>query len=323
MKRFLVALVVAFITLVAVNLAMGKETKYPNKPITFIIPYGTGGMTDLTARMITEQMKPLVGQPMIIVNKPGASGMIGLKELLRAKPDGYTLAFTTVMPFPAPYFKKMEPFDMEAFKYVGSYMPQERVILAQNDAPYRTWPEFIEYVRKNPGKVTFGAGGANWTIEVMKSVAIKEGGLKMRYVLFKSGGDAASAILGGHVDLVETGVGTAAYQAARAGKLRILVGLGAGSIPNFPDVPNLADLGYPFLASNEYGILLPGGVSESIRQYWEDQLRRVMEDPVFLRKMLDIGFVPRFLPGREWKRKCITLTSSVPELLKYNKTLKE
>ncbi len=294
---------------------------YPTKPVTIIIPWGTGGMTDVSNRMLAEKLKVELGQPIVIINKAGASGIIGLSAGLSKKPDGYTIiGGPMTAALTSPYFQDAEPFDIDKIKFVGSYMPQERVLFAQMDAPYKTFEEFLTYVKEHPGEVSVGSGGAQWSLEIMKSIAVKEG-LKMKYVMFKSGGAASTAILGRHVDVAETGVGTPAYQAAREDKLRILVDLSLESVPNFPDVKNLKELGYPFQTVVEYGWVVHGDVPEEIRQRLEDALQKIMQDPELVENMKKIGFVPRFLSAAEYEKISRDAVTSIPELAEYNKAL--
>jgi len=322
MRRCMAVLMVIFIMLSIGSLAIGAEEKYPTRPVTFIITSGIGGMTDASARLLADKMKKIIGQPIAVVNRPGGGGLVGLNAFLAKKTDPYTLCVTTTTHLNAPPFLKAKPLDMNEFSFVGSYMPQERVLFAQANAPYNTLEEFIDYVKKHPGKVSAGSGNCIWALEVIKSIAVKEG-LDMNYILFKSGADASSNILGGHVDVAETGVGTPAFQAARAGKLKIIVDLGSGTVPYFPEVENVIDKGYPFCSRIEYGIVMHAGVSEKIRQYWEDVLRRVMEDPDLLQKFLNLGLVPRFLPGTLWEKVAIRDVNMAYDLVEYNKALEK
>jgi tripartite-type tricarboxylate transporter receptor subunit TctC len=295
---------------------------YPTKPITIIVPWGAGGMSNLSTRMLGEQVKNILGQPIVYINKPGASGIIGLKALKSAKPDGYTLASGALtLGFTSPYFLDAEPFKVDDFTYIGSYMPQERVLFTTPDKPYKTWDEFIAYSKKNPGEVSVGSGGAQWALEVMKSIAKKEN-IKWKYVMFKSGGAGSSAILGGHVDVCETGTGTPAYQAARKGKLRVLVDLGTDKVPFFPDIKNMKDLGYTFSTMLEYGWAMPKGVPEEIRAKLENALKTVMQDKALMEKMGQTGFTPRFVTGAGYKKIVQGAIDDTPALQNYVKDVK-
>jgi len=297
-------------------------TDYPNKPITIIVPWGAGGMSNVSTRMLGERMKTILGQPIVYVNKPGASGVIGLNAVKSAKPDGYTIASGGLtLAFTAPFFFDTDKFAADDFDYVGSYMPQERVLFTTPDKPYKTWKEFIAYSKAHPGEISVGSGGAQWALEVMKSIARQEN-IQWKYVMFKSGGEASSAILGGHVDVCETGTGTPAYQSARQGKLRVLVDLGADKVPFFPDVKNMRDLGYQFSTLLEYGMVLPKGVPEEIRAKLESALRTVMQDKDLMEQMGETGFTPRFVNGDGYRQIVQEALSATPALQQYVKDVK-
>jgi len=321
MKKFFVVLT-AFFMIIGIFSNAAIADDYPSKPVTIIVPWGAGGMSNVSTRMLGEKMKTILGQPIVYINKPGASGVVGLQALKRAKSDGYTLASGPMtLALTSPYFLDSPPFAIDDFVYIGSYMPQERVLFTTLDKPYKTWGEFIAYSKKNPGKVSVGSGGAQWALEVMKSIAKKEG-LKWKYVMFKSGGAASSAILGGHVDVCETGTGTPAYQSARKDKLRVLVDLGADKVPFFPKTKNMKDLGYPFSTMLEYGMVFPKGVPEAIRTKLEKALKTVMQDKALMETMGKTGFTPRFVTGEEYKKIVAGAVQSIPPLREFTKDVK-
>lgn len=323
MKRAMIILAVVLLTgAMAMGCPPVVEVEYPTRTITFIVPYSPGGMTDVSARMLAAEMEQIVGRPIIITNIPGAGGVVGSRTFVDMQTDPYTLLVSPSMALNTPLFIGAEPFDLDKLSFVGSYMPQERVLFAPIDAPFATFEEFIDYVARNPGEVSVGAGGSAWALEVMKAIAVVEG-LDMTYVLFPGGAPASAAILGAHIDVTETGVGTAAFHAAKAGDLRILVNLGRWTVPHFPEVKNVLEKGYPFATDVEYGILMHGGVPEAIRQFWEDTLRTVMGDPEMVKKMEDVGFTPRFLPGSEWEKVVRDAIAAVPALKEFNKALEE
>lgn len=296
---------------------------YPQKPVTMIVPWGAGGMAGISSRMLAEKFKTILGQPVVVVNKPGAGGITGLRTVATAKPDGYTIgsgAMTSA--FTSPFFLDAKPFDFSQFKFVGGYMPQERVLFTTPDKPYKTWDEFIAYAKAHPGEVSVGSGAAQWALEVIKSVAVKEG-LKFKYVMFASGGEASSALLGGHVDVCETGTGTPAYQSAREGKLLVLGNLGAETVPFFPDVKNVLDYGYPYSTLIEYGIVVPAGVPEEIRAKLEETLRTAMQDQTLIENMTQMGFTPKFVTGAEYEDVCKKAVDSIPAIVNFNKALEQ
>ena len=322
MKKFIVMLIVFCFVLSIGNLAITAEEKYPTKPIILLVPYGAGGMGDTTARLIADKIKHILGQPVVVQNKKGAAGIVGTTHFLREKADGYTVLILCSDAIIVPLFQgEKEPLDPGKFKYIGSYMSQERVLFAQMDAPYKTWEEFVAYVKEHPGELTFGSGCDLWATAIMKSVAVKDG-LKMKYVVFDSGADGSAAILGRHVNVCETGVGTPAYQAAKAGKLRILIDLSSGTVPGFPDVQNVLDKGYPFAETMSYGIVLRAETPEYIREIWENAFKTVMQDAELIDKMEKLGLTPEFVDGQGYEKVCRGVLS-VKDLLEYIKVLEE
>ena len=294
---------------------------YPNKPVTFLVPWGTGGMTDVTARLLAEKFRGELGQPVLVVNKPGANGAIGLKYALSQKADGYTVVLGPVTDaLSNSYFQDSESINVKDLSFAGGYLPQERVLYTTPDKPYKTFPEFIDYAKKNPGQISAGSGGSQWALEIVKSIAVKDG-LKMKYVMFKSGGEASTAILGKHVDICETGTGTPAFQAARGGKLNLLVNLGSGTVPYFPNAKSVKQLGYPYISVVYYGFSLRAGTPEDIRKKLEDTLKKILQDPEVKEKTLQMGLTPQFADGKAYEKIVTEAVSSVPELLKYNKAV--
>jgi tripartite-type tricarboxylate transporter receptor subunit TctC len=323
MRRGIIALLAALAAWSSGGACALAADTYPSRSITFVVPWGAGGMTDVTARLFAEKFKEELGQPVLVTNKPGASGILGLKYALSQKADGYTVVVGPMTEaLASPYFQGAEPYDIKDLSFVASYMPQERVLFTTPDKPYKTFQEFIEYARKHPGEISVGSGGAQWALEVLKSIAVKEG-LKLKYVMFKSGGEASTAILGKHVDVCETGTGTPAYQAAREGKLTLLVDLGSEAVPFFPEARNAKQLGYPFSTVVEYGLAVRAGTPEPVRKRLEDTLRKVVTDPAVKDKLAGMGLTPRFLDGKTYEKLVTEAVKSVPELIKHNKALPE
>ncbi len=322
MRKAFIFSLVAIMALASSSASLWAAEKYPDKPITFVVPWGAGGMTDVSARLFAEKFKVELGQPVLVVNKPGASGIIGLKYALSQKADGYTVIIGPMTDaLIAPYFQGSEPFHIQDFSFVASYMPQQRVLYTPVDKPYKTFPEFIDYAKKNPGEISAGSGGSQLALEVIKSIAVKDG-LKMKYVMFKSGAEASTAILGKHVDICETGTGTPAFQAAREGKLNLLVNLGSETVPFFPKAKSVKEFGYPYAALVEFGFAVRAGTPEPIRKKIEDTLQKVLKDPEVTEKMTGMGLTPRFLDGKGYEKICVEVAKSVPEMIEYNKAAK-
>ena len=321
MKKFFIVFT-AFVMFAAMSMPAAAADHYPSKPITVIVPWGAGGMSDVTGRMLFERMREILGQPLVVVNRPGAGGIVGINSIINARPDGYTVGSGCIpLGVTAPFFLDADPVDLDKITFIGSYTPQERVLFATPDMPFDDLEGFIAYARANPGKLSVGSGGAQWALEIIKSIA-KDEGLELRYVMFKGGGDSSSAVLGGHVDLCETGTGTPAYQAAREGQLKVIVNLGGDSVPYFPDVKNVLDYGYQFSTVLDYGMIGPPGMPEPIRAKLEDAMRKAMEDEKLVENITKMGFLPRFQTGAEFKAASRRAVEMVPALAEYVKDVK-
>lgn len=302
-------------------LAVGgvRAEDWPSRPITAIVPWAAGGMTDVTTRLLADKLKEKLGQPVIVSNMGGAGGVTGMRAIMSAKADGYTIGSGAISSaFASPYFLDSPPLDIKKFDFIGGYALQERLIFAPVGKPYKTWPEFVDYVRKSPVTLSIGFGGNQSAIEVTKSLMKKEG-LKFKLVMFKTGGEASSAMLGGHVDLVETGSGTPAYQAARDGKLFPIVNLGSSTDPHFPQLKNMDDLGYPFSCTAAYGMVVPAGVPEPIRAKLENALKEVLEDPGVKLTLFNMGLNHQFLPGKKQREMNEKMVKAVPAVVEYVK----
>ena len=316
-KAVLILSIFFWFTVMLAGPALSAE--WPTKPVTVIVPWAPGGMADVTSRMLVEKFKDKLGQPVAVNNQGGAGGITGMRAILSSKPDGYTFGSGAISAaFAAPFLLDSPPFDLTKVSYVGGYAIQERILWAPLDKPFKTWPEFIEYAKKNPGTISVGSGGSQSALDVFKSVAKKEG-LKLKYVMFKNGGEASTALLGGHVDLCETGSGTPAYQAARQGKFIPLINLGADRDRHFPDLKNVVQLGYPFSTSADYGMVVPLGVPEPIRAKLEKALKDTLDEKETQETMANMGLNGRFMTGKEYEQVVKKVVDDTPKLAEYVK----
>lgn len=292
---------------------------YPDKPVTFVVGFAPGGSVDLSVRMIAERMQKELGQPIVILNKGGAGGVVGLESVVRSRPDGYTVLAGGVIPaISSSFFLKKDPVRIDSLDVVGGYLSLERGLFAPLDAPYNNWEEFVEYVRANPGKVSIGFGASQWGHEIMKGMAHKEG-LQYNLVMYKSGGEASSDFFGKHIHVVDLGVGTPVYQAAREGKAKLLVGLSSERMFSFEDVPTLLELGYDWAVFSGFGFAVPKGTPEPIRAQLEAALKASVEDPNLAELMLKSGFMLQFADSKTYLERGLESERSLTNMLKYIK----
>jgi len=293
MKKFCLVL---FLVL---GVTVGAQA-YPDRPITMIVPYNAGGSLDSTTRIITEFMKQELGEPIMIINRPGASGIIGVEAYLKTKADGYTVLVFPTSSFITPVFQGRKAIDTDQFKPIGGFMKSERILFARPDAPYKTFEELISYARKNPGKLKFGSGGSTDTAYVFKYI-LKQENLDINVTLFNGGAPAAAAIMGGHVDLIEGGNGSPADVAAMAGKLVPLCILSDGGLDKYPNLKTPLEMGYEYASSVMFGFFLHAAAPDEAAQTLSKALQKVLVKKELLEKFASRGVEPQYFSGEALK----------------------
>ncbi len=290
---------------------------FPDKPINLIVGFGPGGMTDVCSRLFADKMEKFLGQKVIVENKPGAGGYKALKSVLDGPADGYTFVSCSTSTAAGTQLLH-RPIAGEKIGLLGSFMPQERVLFSRKEAPFRTFDELIKYSKKTP--VTFAGGGSIWAARVVEAMA-KELKLKIRIVPFRSGSEGSAAILGGHVTMAETGVGTGAWQSALKGGLNVVAVLTDGDLKEFgfPEVKSIKDYGVTYFARMYFGFALPVGVPEERRQRLEDALKHAVEHPDVVKKMKELDLKPQFLSAKDYRPIINAVLKEAAELAAYLK----
>jgi tripartite-type tricarboxylate transporter receptor subunit TctC len=269
MKRVLLAVSILCLAFGVVLGAAQAQDAYPSKPIKVVVPYAPGGAVDITARIVTDQMRQALGQPFIIENKPGAFGILGLEEAARAKPDGYTLMFgnnNANVITPILYPNKMRINAQKDVVPVVKVADLPGFLLAtKKDFPPTTFAEFIAYAKKNPGKVRFSSVGVGSFPQYDMEILARRTGIDVVHIPNKAG---ASGMLN---DLVSgdahIGFINAATPASmiRAGQLRPLAVITEQRMPDWPDVPTLTELGFPGIGTLQWlAIFAPAGVPQPV-----------------------------------------------------------
>ena len=210
MKHFL-KLLAALLTSTAMT--AWAQTDYPNKALKMIVPFPPGGLADIVARPVSEALSRELGQPVVIENKGGAGGGIGMGVAARSKPDGYTvlmaLSSLTVIPEADALLGRSPMFLLNELRPIARYTADPTVLAVRADAPWKTVKEFVEDARKRPGAINFGSSGNYGTMHVPMEILAQVAGMKLTHVPFTGAGPAVVALLGGQIDVVATGPATA------------------------------------------------------------------------------------------------------------------
>ncbi|MEK7412459.1 MAG: tripartite tricarboxylate transporter substrate binding protein [Planctomycetota bacterium] len=274
------------------------QDKYPSRPIQVVIPFPPGGALDVGMRIIHPRLSAQLGVPLVLVNRPGAGGIIGLESVAKAAPDGYTLAATStstisVVAATVPNV----PYKITDLTPVGNYAVDVNVIVARAGAPWKTLEELTDYARKNPGKLSYGSPGigtlASFNVEAFKF----EYGVDIVHVPFTGASQLKSALLGEHISL-----GAMPYSVVSAevmtGALRPLATSASSRITDLPDVPTLTEKRVPEAISLVLGLFVPKGTPNHVVDILSKALQQSVEDPSISSAFRKTGMFVEFQDGK-------------------------
>lgn len=259
-----------------------QATTFPAQPLRLIVPFGAGGITDLVARLLAQQLGKELDQTVIVENRAGAGGMIAAQAAQNAKADGYTLFMGTVgTQVVNPLLASKINYDPHAFVPIGMVTGSPYVLAVRSDLGTETYAQLVSHARQEPGLLNFGSAGVGSSphlgIELFKLTEK----LDVRHIPFKSGGEAVSAVVGRHADMVMDAIPVIMPQ-VKAGKLHALVLADSQRSPAAPDVPSSAELGAPELRISSWNVLLaPPGTPPQIVAVLETALQKTLADPQF------------------------------------------
>jgi tripartite-type tricarboxylate transporter receptor subunit TctC len=284
------SLVVSAAALPAVAHAQGK---YPERPIRLIVPYPPGGGVDLTARLLMEPLAKELGQTIIVENKGGAGGLIGVEAMSRAAPDGYTLAVTGVSSMSAgPHLRRDKlPFDPIAFAHITRLVRMPLIFAVRNDLPAKTLPEFMALAQKT--EIRWASGGIGTSQHLSGELFTQMSGLKMIHVPYRGTGPALNDLAGGVVDAYFGDPATLGL--IKSGKARAMAVTSGERWPPLPDTPTLGEAVPGYEAWNWYGLDAPPGTPEPIVDLLAAAVLKVMADPAVAKKYDDNGLHPATL----------------------------
>jgi tripartite-type tricarboxylate transporter receptor subunit TctC len=290
--------------------------QYPERPITIIVGSDPGGPIDMVARTMAASAEKELGQPIIIENKAGGAGDVALGILQSAKPDGYTLCAVINHSIAGTPLMQKVPFKpLKSFTPIAGYAVGEHTgLVVKSDAPWKTFKEFLEYAKQNPGKVKYSSSGIGMSAHmVMESIARKDG-VKWVHIPFKGNPAAVTAVLGGHVDACTSGVDFVPQ--VKAGALRVLLTHGRQRSPNFPDVPTAMELGYSITSENIHSIVGPAGLPAAVVQKLETAIKRATETPQFKSAIERIYVSPFYCNSKEYEQRLKDYWVKTEKLLK-------
>ncbi len=257
------------------------QSGFPNRPIRMLIPWGAGGTTDVQMRTLCEAAGRRLGQTMVPENKSGASGILGAQALLSERPDGHVLAQMPISVFRYPAMSSRPPFDPVAdFTYVVHLTGYLFGVVVRAEAPWKTFAEFLDHAKRNPGKVNYGTPGAGTSLHITMEQIAEQRGIDWTQVPFRGLAENMQALLGGQIDAVADSSGWS--QLVQDGKLRLLVTWGEARAKRFPEVPTLRDIGIDIVSASPYGIAGPKGMDPGVVRALHDAFKDALNDPSHL-----------------------------------------
>ncbi|MBU3724345.1 MAG: tripartite tricarboxylate transporter substrate binding protein [Burkholderiaceae bacterium] len=271
-----------------------QETSWPSKPIKFIVPYLPGGTTDLVARVTGEYVSKRIGQPVIIENRPGAGGNIGMNVVAKSAPDGYTIGFGAISTNALnPHIYRQMPFDPRKDFTAVSLLGYSTIVLTVDPerVPARNVPEFVAYAKAHKG-VNYGTAGAGTSMHLAGAMFSQMTGTDLTHIAYKGSGPAISDMLGGHLPAMFDNL-PASLPHIQSGKLRALAVAGKYRALTLPDVPTLAETGLKGYGVDPwFGVFGPAGIDPKITLRLSQAFNEALSDPEVKAKLTKSGFTP-------------------------------
>ena len=292
---------------------------FPDHPIMMVVPFPPGGVADTVARPVAEAMGRDLQQPVIIENKAGAGGGIGMGQVAKAKADGYTVLLSlssyTVLPEADKILGRAPLYQLDQLKPIARFTADPTVLVVRADSLWKTWAEFAAAARANPGKFTFGSSGNYGTMHVPMEMLLAAAGLKLTHVPYTGAGPAIVGLLGGSIDAVATGPATIVQQ-VNAGKLRALAQWGNVRLAALPDVPTFHELGTNVDYAQWSGLFVPAATPEPVVKRLRDAARAAANDERVKQVMTTAGSPIQYLDTPEFQRYVDTDAGKMADVVK-------
>ena len=275
--------VTGFIAALSPALAFG-QADYPSRPISIIVPYAPGGTTDVVGRALAESLARQLKQTVVVENKPGAAGAMGVIDMMSAKPDGYRLTMAPVGIFRQPYLQETRYDPIRDLTYIASFLTYDFAVTVKDDSPFKTIDELVDFARKNPGDIDYSTPGRFTGNQVVLAMLGKREGIEFTHIPYKGDSDATAALIGGHTKAAV--VTNSILSHVQSGAVRVLATSDKERNPAFEGVPTLLEAGYDVVVPSPLGIAGPAGLPQEIVEKLDNAVKAALDDPE-VRRVLD------------------------------------
>jgi len=299
--RGLVVLLALALTLPAAVAAQD----FPTRPINIVAPFPPGGQADLMARPTAAAMEKILKNPVVVVNKTGAAGAVGMAYVANSKPDGYNLLMAlssiSIIPEADKLFDRKPAYTMDQFAPIALVSADPTILVCRSERPWKSVKELVEDAKKRPDEISYSSSGIYGTLHMAMEMLVHAAGIKLKHVPYGGAAPALTALLGGHVDCMAAGPAVVLPQ-VKAGKLRPLAGWGEKRIAVLPDLPTLKELGYNAEFYIWAGMFAPKGTPEPIMKKLRDTVRAAMQDGDFKTAMDKMETPIAYLDAPEFQK---------------------
>ena len=301
--RALFTAVVLALTLLGAE-ASAQEA-YPSKPITLVVPFPPGGVADIVARPAADALGRVLGAPVVIENKAGAGGGIGMAYVAKAKPDGYTLLLAlssiSILPEADKIIGRPPMYQLDQLVPIARLTADPTVLAVRADSPWKTLQEFVADAKKRPRAISYGSSGNYGTMHVPMEMFASDAGIKLLHVPYTGAGPAVVGLLGGNIDAVASGPSTV-IQHVKAGTVRVLASWGDHRLVSLPDVPTLSESGFNAVFFQWSGLFAPAGTPAPVLAKLRDAARITASDPRFVAALTTVETPVQYLDAPELQR---------------------
>ena len=316
-RRHLLAVALATIAALPTPSAIAQST-YPDKPITMIVPFPPGGVADTVARPVAEALARELKQPVVVENRAGAGGALGIGVASRAPADGYTvllsLSSISILPEADRILDRKPAYQLSQFKPIARFTADPTVFVVRADAPWKTLAEFIADAKRRPGALNYGSSGNYGTMHVPMEMLKASADFRMTHIPYTGAGPAVVALLAGQVDALASGPATVVQQ-IQAGKLRALAHWGDHALAALPDVPSLKQLGHPVQFAQWSALFVPAGTPDEIVRKLRAAAAKAAADPGVRQVIAKAGSPVEYLDAPEfqayWDADAAVMTKAV------------
>ena len=273
---------------------------FPVKPIKLVIAFPAGGPTDITMRQLADNASKIIGQPIVVENKPGAGGTLPAQALQTAQPDGYTIAQIPLGVFRLSYTTKINWDPVKDISYVINVTGYAFGIVVPADSPLKSWKDFVDYAKANPGKLTYGSTGTLTSPHLTTELIAQKAGIELQHVPYKGSADLMLAVLSGQLMAAADSTGFAPQ--VEAGKLRVLNTWGEQRLAKFPDAPTLKELGINIVQNSPFGIGAPKGTPPEVVKKLHDAFKQAMEEPSYVAALGRYDMLPNYMSTADYTK---------------------